>query len=280
MITDNETNYVYFSEIIRKTVEYQSAFKRIQSLLEKHQINYGFLSNTKDIWCRDYMPIQVNEDRYIQFRYEPSYLINDLELQSVPQDVLHSNKLTAIHSHLNVDGGNIVSCSDKAILTTRIFAENTNFNRHELIAELEELLGVEVLLIPDVKDDMTGHSDGHLRFINSSTLLVNKLENEYPYWKKGFLKMIKDSKLDFIEMPWFEPAIEDPEYSAIGCYVNYLEIDNLILFPIFEVPNNKDTEALKTIRKVFPDRIIEPVNINEIARNGGLLNCSTWTVKK
>lgn len=68
--------------------------------------------------------------------------------------------------------------------------------------------------------------------------------------------------------------------SAIGCYENYLEVGRLILFPIFEVQNNKDQVALNVIKKLFPDRIIEYVNINEIDEEGGLLNCISGTVER
>lgn len=52
------------------------------------------------------------------------------------------------------------------------------------------------------------------------------------------------------------------------------------MFPIFEVEGNKDLEALRVISETFPDRKIEPVNINEVANDGGLLNCVTWTIRE
>ena len=280
MIIGQETNTVYFSDIVRNSPEFRATFKQIQTILDKHQVSYRFLSSTKDIWCRDYMPIQISEDKLIQFRYEPSYLENDLDLQSNPQDILKNNGLTAEISSINLDGGNVVNWTDKAILTTRIFKENPNWNQSKLISELERLLNVQVLLIPDITNDMTGHSDGHLRFINSNTVLVNELQNEFDYWKKGFDKMIKNSGLTFVEMPWFEHLDKKHKHTAVGCYVNYLEIGDLILFPIFEVSGNKDEQALNIIHSVFPERTIEPININEIGKYGGLLNCTTWTIKQ
>ena len=280
MIIGQETNTVYFSNIIQTDIKYRQVFKRIQTILDRYRVKYKFLDDTKDIWCRDYMPIQISEDKLIQFRYEPSYLEDYLDLQSNPQDILKNNGLTAEISSINLDGGNVVNWTDKAILTTRIFKENPNWNQSELIDELERLLNVQVLLIPDITNDMTGHSDGHLRFINSNTVLVNELQNEYGYWKKGFDKMIKDSGLTFVEMPWFEHQDKKHKHTAVGCYVNYLEIGDLILFPIFEVSGNKDEQALNIIRSVFPERTIEPININEIGKYGGLLNCTTWTIKQ
>lgn len=280
MIKDKDTNTVYFSEHILTNNEYISAFKRIQFLLDKHNIKYKFLTNTKDIWCRDYMPIQIEIDEFVQFRYEPIYLESCLELQSDPKQVLKSNKITASFSSINLDGGNVIKWSDKVILTTRVFEENPKMSSTELTNELESLFKSDILFVPNIKDDMTGHADGHLRFIDSKTVLVNELKNELGYWRNGFLKMVKQAGLDFVEIPWFEHKDKNFKHSAIGGYVNYLEVDNLILFPVFEIDKNKDKQALAVIESVFPDRIVEPINVNEIANLGGLLNCTTWTVKQ
>jgi agmatine deiminase len=279
MILDKETNIVYFSDFLRSKDEYKTTFERIKIILDKHQIQYEFLLETKDIWCRDYMPIQIETDEFIQFRYEPSYLKSEIKLQSNPKTVLETNGLNAKFSNINLDGGNVIKWTDKSILTTRIFKENPKLTSTELTKELERLLKTEILLIPDVTEDMTGHADGHLRFIDSNTVLVNELKGEFKYWRDEFLKMVKQAGLDFIEIPWFEHKDRNYKDTAIGGYVNYLEIGKVILFPIFEIKGNKDKEAIATIKKVFPDRIIEPINVNEIAKHGGLLNCVTWTIK-
>ena len=278
MITDKEANIVYFSEQILND-KYKNVFERIKLILDKHNVKYDFLKGTKDIWCRDYMPIQIDKGKFIQFRYEPDYLKDDLYLQSIPKDVLKANKLKAIFSDINLDGGNIVRCSESVIITNRIFKENKE-SKEVLIAKLENILETKVYLIPDVTNDMTGHSDGHLRFIDDKTLLVNSLEQELKYWQNGFKKMIKDSGLSYIEMPWFSFSDKNHKESAIGIYVNYLEIGNLIVFPIFEIDGNKDEEAQKVIKEAFPNKIIEPININEIANEGGLLNCISWNIKQ
>lgn len=279
MIADKETDIVYFSDILQTRKEFSDSFELICSLLKKHRISYKLLTGTKDIWCRDYMPIQVEIDDFVQFRYEPSYLGDFPELKSDTNLTLKSNSIEAKFSNINLDGGNVVRSSDKAILTTRVFKENPHLSKDQLIPELEELLGVEVLFIPDLKTDVTGHADGHLRFIDQETVLVNELKNEFKYWKDGFLSMAKSANLSFVEMPWFEHRDKKYPETAVGGYVNYLEAGALILFPVFEVRGNRDMEALNVISSVFPDRKIEPININEIGKYGGLLNCISWTVK-
>lgn len=277
MITDKEVNIVYFSEQILNA-KYLDAFNRIKLILDKHKVKYDFLKETKDIWCRDYMPIQINQGKFIQFRYEPSYLLEELDLKSITKDVLKANKLDANYSDINLDGGNIVRSSDSVIITNRVFKEN-NESKEILLDKLETILETKVYLIPDITNDMTGHSDGHVRFIDNKSVLVNSLNQELKYWQDGFKKMINDSGFSYIEMPWFSYSDKNHKDTAIGIYVNYLEIGNLIVFPIFEIDGNKDQEALKVIKEAFPNHIIEPVNIKEIANEGGLLNCISWTIK-
>ncbi len=289
MIPEKDTNIVYFSKLLKDDYEYAPACNRIIEILQKHEIKYGFLESTSDIWARDYMPIQKGVNDFIQFRYEPSYLQDDLDIQSDPKVILKANGLKATFSDINLDGGNVIKSKEKVIITTRIFEENfgrdklsqiTSKDKNKLIDQLENLFEARVFLIPDITGDMTGHADGHVRFINENKILVNNLENEFKYWRTGFEKMIKQSGLDYIEIPWYEIDDEENPLSAIGTYVNYLEIGNLIVFPVFETKGNEDADALDVISNAFPDRIIETININEIANEGGLLNCISWTIKK
>jgi agmatine deiminase len=73
MITDIETNFVYFSSLIKKDARYSSFWKRLESVLSEKKISYSFIENTRDIWCRDYMPVQTGVNKFIQFDYYPDY---------------------------------------------------------------------------------------------------------------------------------------------------------------------------------------------------------------
>jgi agmatine deiminase len=276
MITDAQTNFVYFSGLIAD--KYPKSWHAMATILDDHDIQHGFLEATKDIWCRDYMPIQTDKNRFVQFRYEAPYLFKEPALRSIPEEVSQANGLSPIFSDIILDGGNVIRSADKVIMTNRIFKDNPTTGKATLLKKLENLLQAEVLIIPAHNTDETGHADGHIRFINDKTVLVNELAREFVYWKKGFMQMIKDSGLHYAEMPWFEKKFKGEPLSAIGIYVNYLEIGNLIIFPVFEVPGNKDQQALDTITKAFPNKIIEPVNINEIGLKGGLMNCISWNI--
>ena len=227
------------------------------------------------------MPVQLDKNRFVQFRYEPYYLIDDPEHQSDTKIVCKDNNINPTFSKINLDGGNLVNWSDRAIITDRVFQENPEYsNKLQLIEELEKLLEVEIIVIPQIKTDFTGHADGMVRFVNKSTLIGNSLDQEYIYWKKGMTKILKNHNIDYIDVPFMNHKDKMYPSIATGCYVNFLEIGQLVLLPIFEIKGNHDSEVIELFKTTYPDRIIETININEIANYGGLLNCISWTIEE
>ena len=274
-------NTVYVSSILKE--KFPHAADELFSVLRKHKVTFKELSNTRDIWCRDYMPVQNRLGELIQFEYDPSYLKGKKEWEESRtnvHEVCSANGFNPIYSNINIDGGNVVLLGDKAILTDRIFQENPDYEKQKLIIELEELLKAKVIIIPASKTDVTGHADGMVRFVDNDTLLGNDLNAEYKYIRDGINKACSENGLRYFNVPFFEPKYDKKhEMNAIGIYVNYLEVDDLIVLPKFNVEGNYDEAATTLFKKIFPDRIIEAVDYNEVALEGGLLNCTTWTIK-
>jgi len=283
MVENKNTNTVYLSDLLQSDIRFKKTCSNLMQILDKHNINYIFIKSTKDIWCRDYMPIQTEKDKFVQFRYEPSYLKEELNLQSDPKTVCKANNLNPKFSNINLDGGNVVNWINRAIISDRVFDENPEYSdRTKLIDELENLLNAEIIIIPQINTDMTGHADGMVRFVDQNTILGNDRNQECKYWRDGINEVRKNHNLKYIDIPFFENKEINRKYpdNAIGCYVNFLEVDNLILLPIFEVAGNKDIEVFELFKSIFTNRIIETINYNEIGFFGGLLNCTTWTIKE
>lgn len=274
---------VYMSEKLKE--RYPDTCSRLTQILEKHHVNYKFLKGTKDIWCRDYMPIQTENGKLIQFKYDPSYLRDNKEWEesrSDVKDVCELNGFKPEFSDINLDGGNVLICDRRAIITDRIISENPDYNEKKLKTDLARLLECEIIIIPAYKskdDDLTGHADGMVRFVDRNTILGNKLDNEYQYIKNGMQKAVEQYGFNYISMPFFIDK-KDPKhpYSAIGVYVNYLEVDNLIVMPIFG--REEDKQAKDIIQKAFPNKVIETIDYNDVALEGGLLNCTTWVFRQ
>ena len=106
---------VYMSELLM--TKYPDACNRLIGILEKHSVKYAFLKGTKDIWCRDYMPVQTESGKFIQFKYNPSYLKGNKdweESRSDVEEVCRVNNIHAQSSDINLDGGDVLICEGRA----------------------------------------------------------------------------------------------------------------------------------------------------------------------
>ena len=230
------------------------------------------------------MPVQTESGKLIQFKYDPSYLKGKKEWEESRSDVkeiCEQNNIVATESGINLDGGNVLICEGRAILSDRVFSENPTRDKAALINELSELLECEIIIIPALRsqdEDFTGHADGMVRFVNRNTILGNERRpDEYKYMKEGLQKVIDTYNLTYIDVPYFETKDPNHPDSAIGIYVNYLEVNDLIVVPVFG--RDEDAQAVEIIQRAFPNKQIETINYNDVAKEGGLLNCTTWVVR-
>lgn len=277
-----DTQIVYLSALF--AFQYPETCRRLTDILSKHNIPFVFLKGTKDIWCRDYMPIQTPSGNLIQFKYEPSYL-NDPQYSESRSDVKYVdevNGIKPIFSEINLDGGNVVMYGNKAIITDRIYSENPNISREDLRKQLAEILECQIIIIPALAKsyDFTGHADGMIRFVDENTVIGNELSNDSPTFQNNMKRAMRLANLNYIEFPYFNYEVKDNYDHAIGVYLNYLEVGDLIILPVFGVPGNRDAEALAKLKEVFPNKKIETIDYNDVALTGGILNCTTWVIRK
>lgn len=281
--TEKDVQVVYLSALLAS--KYPDTCKRLTDILKKHKISYKFLEGTKDIWCRDYMPVQNAEGELVQFKYDPSYLKGNPEYETSRADVHHVDKVNGfnpIFSDINLDGGNVVMYGNKAIITDRVFDENKNMSRDDIRKQLSELLKAQIIIIPALAKsyDFTGHADGMIRFVDENTVIGNELSDDSDTFKKNMERAMRLANLTYIEFPYFNYEIKGNNDHAIGVYLNYLEVGDLIVMPVFGVPGNRDEEALAKLKKVFPNKTIETIDYNDVALNGGILNCTTWVFNR
>jgi agmatine/peptidylarginine deiminase len=160
------------------------------------------------------------------------------------------------------------------ILTEKIVQENQFcYEKPKLIKLLENLFEVEhVVLIPWWKKEFLGHADGMLRFIDDETVLVNSIE------KSANLEgRLKEHGLKF-EYLRYNVEKENENYWA---YINFFQTKDLILLPKFNA--DEDEQALEQMRIYYPNYArnnrIAQVDMTEIVKEGGALNCISWTIK-
>lgn len=279
MISDRDTNMVYFSKRLETDLRFSETCTHITNILRSNTIKYDFLHETKDIWARDYMPIQISDNKYIEYRYDPDYLQGTRQgyrdLKTYPDIVCSTINLKTVKSGIILDGGNVVKSSNCVILTDKIVKENRLFcSKSELIGRLKDLFEVDfIVLIPWDTIEEYGHSDGILRFIDDTTVLVSGIYES----DKKLLFRLKQSGLNW-EFLRFNLRNRDRRNWA---YINFLQTKDLILLPKFDI--EEDNQALDQIKNYFPDyereHKIFQVDMTQIVKYGGALNCITWTIK-
>lgn len=240
--------------------------------LDAQGIEYCFLDGAKDIWMRDFMPVRTKSGKFVSFRYEPSYLANKPELRTdfrreiapkLPMDNL-------VYSNVNLDGGNVVFSPSRktAVISNRVFTENRDIPPDELVQKLEWLLEAQVIIIPSLPSDMTGHADGMVRFINENTALGNNTPYQNGLEQK-IAQVLQKNGIQTLAFPYFSSL----KNSAVGCYLNFMETENAVFLPIFGI--SEDERAISKANEIFLKPII-PIKLNEIAKEGGCLNCISW----
>lgn len=262
---------LYFSSLLKTNPKYSLSAENLCSALHDSGEQFAFFEGAKDIWARDYMPVRTKSGQYISFRYEPHYLKGyERQRTDYCNDIAPHFTLPVTCSNINLDGGNVVfsPSKTKAVITDRVFSENPEYDKNTLLLELENLLEAEIIIIPSLISDMTGHADGVVRFVNENTMIGNAspYKNGYEQKVKMSLKKHGISCLDF---PYFDSA----GISAVGSYLNFLETDKHIFLPIFG--SVQDETAVKRAKEIFEKKIVA-VNINSIAEEGGVLNCISW----
>jgi agmatine deiminase len=277
MINDKNKDFLYLADTLPK--KHPKFYQRFANLLTENKVAFGLIPNTKDIWCRDYMPIQNGLGQMIRFQYTPDYLKGKKYASTKTNTlrVCQKLKLETIKNDLIVDGGNIIHYGNKVIMCDKVLNENKQYSKKEIIEKLRWALRVNhVLFIPTHPEDLFGHADGILRFINQRTVLVSDYSKECPSYWKALTNELKKYKLDIVKLPC-NTLKNKNTFDATGIYINFLQMKNIIFYPKFGL--SEDIKVDKLLNKLFPKNKIISVESREIAQQGGVLNCISWNIK-
>ncbi|MFZ6025872.1 MAG: agmatine deiminase family protein [Bacteroidota bacterium] len=279
MIPDKQTNFLFLADILPK--KYSDFFNRFEKVLSDCNISFQLLPNTKDVWAVDYMPIQITKDSFVQFVYNPDYLRNTAKWSKTISDVdtiCKQINLLPKKSNIVLDGGNVTRTSDKVIMCDKVFTENPTIKEKDLIKELQELFQVDKLIfIPTHPIDFTGHADGMVRFYDSNTVLINDYSKENIEFQLSFRLALHNAGLDYIEIP-YNPYDNKKDEHANGEYINFLQMQQAIIIPTFGI--KEDDTVVKQFEQLFTGQRIATINGNDLAFDGGILNCITWNIYK
>ena len=273
MITNFETNKVYLAKGITSE-KFVDATGHLLGTLHNQKIHWEFLPLTVSplhIWARDYMPVQVSKKKFVRFNYSPDYLECYPEYKPDISAILSALGIQVIDSDIIIDGGNVISCGDKVIMTGKIFRENPHYDHDVLIYTLSQLLEAEVVLIPEDCYDEYGHADGMVRFMGNGRVLLNNYCDFDKALRKRLLAALTPH-FDITELHY--GAYTDRSWA----YINFLHVGQHILIPM--IGDKLEEMAFKQIADAFPQCECHSVyHYENIVREGGALNCSTWNIR-
>ncbi len=278
MVPDWKTNQVFVSDLLWvRHLEIAHSLKRI---FEKKHIGFGTIVNTADVWCRDFCPIQIRPGVFRQFVYQPSYL-KGYEDRITPPDRCHLNFMADYRRvPLVLDGGNVVASTNRVMLTEQVFQENPNFTKHNIRRVLEEALEAECFFLPKPPYDPISHADGIVRFVHDDLLLVNDYSLVDPGYGRRLLTTLRKLRLNYELFPHGTHPEKgtDGVPSAIGLHLNFAAVEGLIILPTFGIPS--DESAFSTLERIVSGTKIIPMQCEALAREGGVLNCVTFSVQR
>lgn len=320
-ITDDKTNKLYISSLIDRMegnldIEVRS---KLKSCIIDFCPNCELLFNTRDVWTRDYMPIQLTDGLYLGFTYKPDYLIDYQKCTTNWQlHNVHTQKQVIRREHFEfdivqmpiiLDGGNVIKAivnnkpciimCDKVLLENNVIENEfrywwerwwkDNFNGTEMQLVLLPWEGKEVNPI--------GHADGIVRYIgNNKVLMTNYADYDQIYgsdYSKLYRKKLSEAGFDVIELSYLDKLDygKDKMFRLLckhsWCYINYLQVDNKILLPMlgYDVLDNEAKQQVEQalnveVKLIDVDMTSIVEDMNDNQNSGGALNCLTWTIRK
>lgn len=278
MIPDSNTNIVYVSRKLREW--YPEFFHRFTALMDEIGVVWHELKFTRDIWARDYMPLQLSETEFLKYRYYPDYLDNNEDRRYITNCRQACKYLDINYTETDIvlDGGNVVLCGDYIVMTDKVFTENGKQKYDKDFAKkLESLLQHKIIFIPwhqISKEEPYGHADGFIHWCGENRVLMSNHYDTDPEEAMQIKHRLEAQGFEVIEMKF---NVARPRKSLNWAYVNYLQVGNKIIMPWFGI--TEDRQAEKFIQTANPDCIVFRLKMNEIAVLGGALHCITWNIK-
>ncbi len=291
-----------------------------------------------DIWIRDWAPLLCERDGKtvaVIFQYPRTYPYAPAKDHKAGITLAGKLGLELVESKLIWEMGNFTTNGKTIIVTDQIMAANhlhsTEDLKRRLVDELDFDPKIEIHVLETYMQsthlwqmygykwsDAISHSDGHMRFVDESTLIyaLPKIDEFYKEHsgaektastkKKKMLRVYANYcvenykavdrlagilaaqgfKLIPIEQTLSVKDIDDvgantETLSDIGDYINFLRFGKRLFLPQYcpEMSEAEDKAALDAYIETGID--VTPVNENFVlglAHTGGVLNCASWVM--
>ena len=275
MLPDSLTNTVFFSDWLPEVCP--TLYQCLTKTLTDNAVRYRILGNTNDIWCRDFMPIQTDEKRFVFYKYNPDYLKARHKRRYITnvnhvQNIDFLRQAETANLNLVLDGGNVVKCGNTIVMTEKVFVENNDRSRNEVQRLLEEAFQCDIVFLPWDENEKCGHSDGIIHYVGDNRVLLTNYDDLDTAFAQAFLRIL-EKHFEVIPLKYNVKRQHKRSWS----YINFLQVGALVLVPQLGIP--EDEQALQQMAEAMPQCKVVGVPALEAVRKGGALNCISWNIK-
>lgn len=282
-----------FINIINTIIKYQKCLVICNDInaVKKHFQEYENLFfaeyETDDTWARDCSALCIEDNSKVELldftfdgwggKFEASK--DNAMTKSI-------NKHITTHDFI-LEGGAVESNGVDTILTTSQCMLNKNRNADlssiQITQKLNSFFGATKILYLNhgclVGDDTDSHVDTLARFIDESTIMYVKCEDESDehfselrLMEKELQEMAKEHDYKLIALPVTDAIYFDDERLP-ATYANFLFLNGAVLVPTYGV--KQDETALQIFRDTFKEKDIVEIDCSVLIRQHGSLHCIT-----
>lgn len=255
-----------------------------------------------DTWTRDYGPLTVIRGGRLRaldfgfngwglkFAADRDNLVNlNLNKKYVIEPDIYRNE-----RDFELEGGSVDTDGHGTLLTTTrcLCSPNRNGGRSkkEIGERLTASLGVDHILWLDYGalegDDTDSHIDTLCRMGPNNVILFTGCRDvDDPHFEellkmRAQLTMFRNTEgkpYNLVELPFPDPVYDEEGNRLPATYANYLVTPRNIFMPVYASPQT-DRLACQTMKIVFPDHNIVPVDCRQLLRQHGSLHCATMQI--
>lgn len=300
-----------FVEFIRKISLFEQVFLVVTDIRQRENVTVMLTAAHVDLkkvsfiihktnrsWMRDSGPIIIkNGDKReaLNFNFNGWAKYNNYQLDKhIPGKVAATLKIPITQviykgravilegGAIDVNGKGTLLTSEECLMHPTIQVRNPDFTKVDYEAVFREYLGItNVIWLGDgiEGDDTHGHIDDLCRFVNEDTIITvveadPKSHNYAPL--QDNLQRLENAKLEngkkpkIVKLP-MPQKLEFENLRLPASYANFLILNNCVLVPTFNDPN--DRHALNILADCFPGREIIPINAIDLIWGFGTLHC-------
>lgn len=253
-----------------------------------------------DTWARDHGPITVwsgADPILLDFRFNawggkfPFEKDDALNAHLANAGVFGNTAMQQVDFVL--EGGSVESDGQGTLLTTSEClltpSRNPSLDRTAIEQLLTEVLGVNRILWLNhgylAGDDTDSHIDTLARFCAPDHICYVACPDVADEHYSALAAMEEElqefrqpdgSPYQLTALPWPDAIYDEDGQRLPATYANFLIINGAVLLPVYGVP--QDDQAIDTIKGVFPEREIVPVDCRALIRQHGSLHCVTMQI--